>query len=81
MCFLYWAGSSFTNTNICAGPISGSTSICSGDSGGPLVQGSGNDRTLVGIVSWGAVPCGRVLKPGVFVQVAKYIDWIDEHTN
>ncbi|XP_063703011.1 trypsin-1-like [Culicoides brevitarsis] len=75
-CHLYWRGSAFSDRNICAGPLLGTSATCQGDSGGPLATGSGDDRVLVGIVSWGAVPCGTIGKPGVFVQVSKYIDWI-----
>eukprot|EP00918_Siedleckia_nematoides_P006508 GHVU01014173.1.p1 GENE.GHVU01014173.1~~GHVU01014173.1.p1 ORF type:complete len:268 (+),score=15.85 GHVU01014173.1:69-872(+) len=75
-CQRYWAGSAFTDRNVCAGSLLGLSATCQGDSGGPLASGSGNDRTLVGIVSWGAVPCGVAGKPGVFVQVSKYIGWI-----
>lgn len=47
---------------------------CFGDSGGPLVQ----NRTLVGLVSWG-VPCAQG-KPDMFTRVSSYIDWIVQET-
>ncbi|XP_055855206.1 lectizyme [Episyrphus balteatus] len=65
-------------TNLCTGPLDGGNSICTADSGGPLVQRSvyfGKSR-LVGIVSWGKMPCGQVNAPSVFVKVSSFIDWI-----
>lgn len=50
-----------------------------GDSGGPLVSKSADGKVeLVGIVSWGMVPCGRNGAPSVFVRVSSFIDWIAE---
>lgn len=45
-----------------------------GDSGGPLVC-SGK---LAGIVSFG-LTCASDEYPGVYTEVAKYLDWIDYH--
>ncbi|XP_014211430.1 trypsin-like [Copidosoma floridanum] len=65
-------------TNICTGPLSGGTAACSGDSGGPLTlrKNGGNSSELVGIVSWGIIPCGRVGGPSVYVRVSSFRDWI-----
>lgn len=60
-------------TNVCTGPLSGGTSACSGDSGGPLDQ----NGELVGIVSWGMIPCGSVGAPSVYTKVSSYIHWIN----
>lgn len=49
-----------------------------GDSGGPLISRNENGTTeIVGIVSWGIVPCGGVGAPAVFVRVSAFIDWIN----
>lgn len=61
-------------TNVCTGPLEGGISACSGDSGGPLTQ----DGELVGIVSWGFIPCGSVNAPSVYTRVSAFIDWIGE---
>lgn len=60
-------------TNVCTGPLEGGISACSGDSGGPLTQ---NDE-LVGIVSWGFIPCGSVNAPSVYTRVSAFIGWIE----
>nr|XP_058900272.1 kallikrein-7-like isoform X2 [Kogia breviceps] len=58
---------------LCAGVPNSSTSACNGDSGGPLMC----KGTLQGLVSWGAYPCGQTSSPGVYTQVCKYVDWIN----
>lgn len=76
--FIKFAGSSepFSgDSNICTGPLSGGHSACNGDSGGPLAQ----DGTLVGIVSWGYVPCASVGAPAVFTEVSHFVDWLDQN--
>lgn len=51
---------------------------CSGDSGGPLVQLTGSEQyVLVGLVSWGYIPCGR--GPSVFTRVSAHTSWIESH--
>lgn len=60
------------STNLCTGPLTGGVSICTSDSGGPLVQGN----VLIGIVSWGKMPCGQANSPSVYVQVSSFISWI-----
>lgn len=59
--------------NVCTGPLSGGISACSGDSGGPLSQ----NEELVGIVSWGFIPCGLPNSPSFYVRVSAYIPWIN----
>ena len=62
---------------LCAGEEGKDT--CSGDSGGPLVCPLAEDGSLVltGVTSWGQ-GCGRPGKPGVYTEVAHFIDWILE---
>ncbi|XP_053462847.1 kallikrein-7 [Nycticebus coucang] len=59
---------------LCAGIPDAKTNACNGDSGGPLVC----KGTLQGLVSWGTFPCGQPNDPGVYTQVCKYSDWINE---
>ncbi|XP_030384043.1 trypsin alpha [Scaptodrosophila lebanonensis] len=65
-------GTSVHSTNLCTGPLTGGVSICSSDSGGPLVQ----NNVLIGIVSWGKLPCGQANSPSVYVQVSSFTTWV-----
>ncbi|XP_072463835.1 kallikrein-8 isoform X2 [Notamacropus eugenii] len=56
---------------VCAGDSNG-VDTCQGDSGGPLVC----EGVLQGITSWGADPCGKPDKPGVYAKVCRYTEWI-----
>jgi secreted trypsin-like serine protease len=77
-CEKLWEGQERVhNENVCAGTLDGSQAVCSGDSGGPLVQRGATKAVQVGIVSWGAVPCGQINRPGVFGRVSAYVDWIE----
>lgn len=44
-----------------------------GDSGGPLAI----NNELAGITSWG-FGCARPVAPGVYTNVAIYVNWINE---
>jgi trypsin len=69
-------GGVITDQMFCAG--SGAVDSCQGDSGGPAwVYDQQGTPTLVGIVSWGA-GCTQKRFPGVYVNVVKYREWIDE---
>ncbi|XP_073961108.1 phenoloxidase-activating enzyme-like isoform X2 [Choristoneura fumiferana] len=60
---------------VCAGGEVGKDS-CKGDSGGPLMYSDGNRFEVIGIVSFGPVPCGLENVPGVYTKVFEYITWI-----
>ncbi len=65
-----------TDRMICAGYDEGGKDSCQGDSGGPLFIGSGAERTLAGVVSWGK-GCARPNYYGVYAKVNAVTDWID----
>ncbi|XP_044739926.1 trypsin beta-like [Chrysoperla carnea] len=60
-----------TERMICAGNLK--VDACQGDSGGGLVH----NNILYGIVSWG-LGCGRF--PGLYTDIIKFRDWINERT-
>ncbi|KAJ8665277.1 hypothetical protein QAD02_006939 [Eretmocerus hayati] len=64
------------DTMVCTGPLGGSISACSGDSGGPLVQYNDSKPVIVGVVSWGFMPCGSSGAPSIYTRVSSYVDWI-----
>ncbi|XP_073822133.1 phaedra 1 [Musca autumnalis] len=72
-------GSDVHSTNLCTGPLTGGVGICTSDSGGPLVQIVNGQNVLIGIVSWGKLPCGQANSPSVFVQVSSFITWIAQN--
>nr|XP_018906876.1 PREDICTED: tryptase-2-like [Bemisia tabaci] len=63
---------------ICAGGEKGKDA-CKGDGGSPLVcpiQSRPGHYVQVGIVAWG-IGCGENGTPGVYVNVAKFRNWVD----
>ncbi|XP_034101154.2 transmembrane protease serine 9-like [Drosophila albomicans] len=69
--------SKLAESNICSDSLQQSKSACNGDSGGPLVVEHKNaDTELIGIVSWGFIPCGLANYPSVYTRVSAYIDWV-----
>lgn len=53
---------------------------CTGDSGGPLMKMEAiNGRSryyILGIVSFGADPCGFSNAPAVYTRIASYLHWM-----
>jgi len=64
-----------TDSMICAGVEEGGKDSCQGDSGGPMIDAE--TKALVGVVSWG-IGCAEAKHPGVYTEVAYYVDWINE---
>uniref|UniRef100_U5EP40 Putative trypsin-like serine protease n=1 Tax=Corethrella appendiculata TaxID=1370023 RepID=U5EP40_9DIPT len=76
-CSNLWNTTQLAASNVCAGELNGSKSGCKGDSGGPLVQTDGDLNVVqIGVVSWGSFPCGAEDKPGIFVRVSHFVNWI-----
>ncbi|XP_076708535.1 coagulation factor XI isoform X8 [Callospermophilus lateralis] len=78
-CQIRYRGHKITNKMICAGYKEGGKDACKGDSGGPLSCKHNEVWHLVGITSWGE-GCAQRERPGIYTNVAKYIDWILEKT-
>ncbi|KAM7351548.1 trypsin [Cochliomyia hominivorax] len=52
---------------------------CYGDGGSPLVvERPGNVSELIGITSFGYLPCGYNNRPTIYTAVSQYVDWIAE---
>ncbi|XP_063374531.1 phenoloxidase-activating enzyme-like [Cydia amplana] len=60
---------------LCAGGEEGKDA-CKGDSGGPLMYTRDHTTEVVGIVSFGGIPCGKLGIPGVYTNVFAYDAWI-----
>ncbi|KAL9703847.1 hypothetical protein quinque_007365 [Culex quinquefasciatus] len=63
------------DTQLCAGGKKGEDT-CGGDSGGPLIRQIEGNYHLIGVVSFGATNCGTKGVPGVYTNVAMFVDWI-----
>ena len=64
-----------TKKHLCAGNKNG-IDACQGDSGGPLVCLVNKEVLIVGIVSFGRGCADTSKIPGVYTNVAQYLDWI-----
>lgn len=64
-----------TNRMFCAGYDQEEKDACQGDSGGPHVTRYKDTWFVTGVVSWGE-GCARKGKYGIYTQVSKYIQWM-----
>lgn len=76
-CVSAYQDETITDNMLCAGLLgTGGVDSCQGDSGGPAAI----DTVLYGIVSWG-YGCAEPQYPGVYTNVANYVDWIKNSTS
>nr|XP_027227711.1 trypsin-1-like [Penaeus vannamei] len=73
-CRAQYPSSAITANMICAGAAG--RDACLSDSGGPLVTYIGTSWQLIGLSSFGPVPCGDPDRFGVYTRVGNYIPWI-----
>ncbi|KAL0828779.1 hypothetical protein ABMA28_003694 [Loxostege sticticalis] len=66
-------GGTIIASTLCVSTTHGS-STCPGDSGGPLAIGSGNNRILIGITSFGTQWCARGFPAG-FARATSFAPW------
>ncbi|XP_039949096.1 lectizyme [Bactrocera tryoni] len=59
-----------------ADQICAKTLACLGDGGSPLVHETKGGSELVGITSWGYLPCAVNNRPTVYTEISQYIKWI-----
>nr|XP_056714183.1 enteropeptidase [Euleptes europaea] len=64
-----------TENMMCAGYDQGGIDSCQGDSGGPLMCPENEKWLLAGVTSFG-YQCALPYRPGVYVKVSKFVDWI-----
>ncbi|CDF33030.1 unnamed protein product [Chondrus crispus] len=65
-----------TTDRVCAGYREGGCDACFGDGGGPLLQfDKNNDPVVVGLSS-GGLGCALPDFPGVYMQVAPFLSWM-----
>uniref|UniRef100_A0A8C0WFD5 Enteropeptidase n=1 Tax=Castor canadensis TaxID=51338 RepID=A0A8C0WFD5_CASCN len=64
-----------TENMICAGYEEGGVDTCQGDSGGPLMCQEDDRWVLVGVTSFG-YQCAQPHRPGVYVRVPRFTEWI-----
>ncbi|XP_066064070.1 tissue-type plasminogen activator-like [Chamaea fasciata] len=73
----YLENRTVTDSMLCAGDTRNLDDACKGDSGGPLVCVKDDRMDVIGIISWG-IGCGRKDIPGVYTNVSRYLDWIQD---
>uniref|UniRef100_A0A4W3GEY2 Macrophage stimulating 1 n=1 Tax=Callorhinchus milii TaxID=7868 RepID=A0A4W3GEY2_CALMI len=64
-------------TEICAGAISRAAGACEKDYGGPLACFTNECWVLEGVIIPGR-GCGRRNRPGIFIRVSMYVDWMNK---
>ncbi|XP_063161542.1 enteropeptidase [Candoia aspera] len=69
-----------TENMICAGYDEGGIDSCQGDSGGPLMCQENKNWFLAGVTSFG-YKCALPHRPGIYVDVLKFVDWIKYNIN
>lgn len=76
-CAQVWGTSSIKSSMLCAGgTASGGIGACSGDSGGPMFTTISDEKTQVGVVSWGEQDCATAYYYDVYTRISEFVSFI-----
>jgi len=65
-----------TKNMVCGGSTDNSDGTCSGDSGGPLFVGTGSQKAIAGVVSFGFSTCENQRATSVYARTSAFTDFI-----
>ncbi|KAF5307158.1 hypothetical protein FQR65_LT00674 [Abscondita terminalis] len=67
-----------TENHLCVGGVAG-RDACDGFGGSPLIEQQNGRHFIIGILSFGSDRCGAPGIPSVYLNLKRYINWINEN--